>query len=110
MNTLEQISWMGCGKVGRTLARALKNTGYGVGAVVCKTTESAAEAVQFIGAGQAGTDPAQALESGSIHFITTNDDSVAGVVDMLDHASRDLTGHYFFHTSASLPSTVLEPL
>lgn len=110
MNTLETISWIGCGKVGRTLARALKDAGYGVGAVVCKTLESAQEAVQFIGAGVPSADPADALESGGVHFITTNDDAIRDVVAKLDAVSGDLSGHYFFHTSASLSSTVLEAL
>src|ERR1051325_7732353 len=98
MNHPEQISWIGCGKVGRTLARALKNAGYGVGAVICKTADSARKAIQFIGAGKAGTDAADALLTGTIHFITTNDDAIAGVVSQLDSVAADLKGHYFFRS------------
>jgi predicted short-subunit dehydrogenase-like oxidoreductase (DUF2520 family) len=110
MENLEQISWIGCGKVGRTLARALKNAGYSAGAIVCKTVDSARKAMEFIGTGKPGTNPAAALETGSIHFITTNDDAIADVVARLNSSATDLKGHYFFHTSASLPSTVLESL
>jgi predicted short-subunit dehydrogenase-like oxidoreductase (DUF2520 family) len=111
MADLQTISWIGCGKVGRTLARAFQNAGYTTGSIVCRTAESAKKAVQFIGAGSATTDIAEALEDASVHFITTNDDAISDVVDQIVQTSTDsLQGHYFFHTSGSINSTVLEPL
>ena len=111
MAELQNISWIGCGKVGRTLARALQNAGYKTGAVVCKTLESAKEAVRFIGGGTASTDVASALDSAKIHFITTNDDAIQEVVEKIVEIWPDsLENHYFFHTSGSISSTVLEPL
>jgi predicted short-subunit dehydrogenase-like oxidoreductase (DUF2520 family) len=111
MAELQQISWIGCGKVGRTLARALQTAGYKAGAVVCRTLASAKDAVQFIGGGSASTDVASALDPAKVHFITTNDDAIQEVVEKIVEIWPDsLENHYFFHTSGSISSTVLEPL
>jgi len=111
MSELERISFIGCGKVGRTLARALNDAGYGIGALVCKTRESAETAVEFVGAGTIEENAIEAVESASVHFITTNDDAIAKVVHEIDaQGPASLLGHYFFHTSGSLSSTLLEPL
>src|SRR5262249_27077269 len=107
----ETISWIGCGKVGRTLARALKNAGYSIVVIYTPHPQSTREARSFIGAGEAGSDPVAAARSGSIHFITTNDDSIPLVVADIDQNGPDnFRDHYFFHTSGALGSEVLEPL
>jgi predicted short-subunit dehydrogenase-like oxidoreductase (DUF2520 family) len=111
MYELVKISWIGCGKVGRTLARALQNAGYKPAAVVCRTADSARKAVEFIGAGTASMDIQDAIESSHVHFITTNDDAIQGVVDQIVASSHDpLENHYFFQTSGAINSTILEPL
>ncbi|MCI0412706.1 DUF2520 domain-containing protein [bacterium] len=111
MAELQSISWIGCGKVGRTLARALQNAGYKTGAVICRTAANAGDAVSFIGGGVPSTDLESALDSTRIHFITTNDDALQEVVEKIVEIGPDsLETHYFFHTSGSISSTVLEPL
>ncbi len=111
MAELKRISWIGCGKVGRTLARALQIAGYETAAVVARTSDSAKRAVQFIGAGTATTDMEDALTSASVHFITTNDDAIQEIVDQIIKVAPDqLDNHYFFHTSGTVNSTILEPL
>lgn len=111
MAGLEEISWIGCGRVGRTLARALKNAGYRTGVVICKHLENAQTAVRFIGAGTPGKQLSSAVASGTIHILTTNDDALADVVREIAALSAGLLkGHYFFHTSGFLGSAALEPL
>lgn len=112
MAGLEEISWIGCGRVGRTLAHALKTAGYRIGVVLCKHPENAQTAVRFIGAGTPGKQVSSAVTSGPIHFLTTNDDALSGVVREIAEGQNDgsLKGHYFFHTSGFLSSTILEPL
>ena len=46
------IAIVGAGRVGQSLARALRRRGYRIGAVVARSTRSAHRAVKFIGAGQ----------------------------------------------------------
>lgn len=107
----EKISFIGCGRVGRTLARALKEAGYEIGVIVCKNPKNAQSAISFIGAGEPGSDVAEAVTSGTVHFIMTNDDAVESVVREIDSdVPGSLAGHYFFHTSGSLASTILDPL
>jgi predicted short-subunit dehydrogenase-like oxidoreductase (DUF2520 family) len=111
MGELEKISWIGCGRVGRVLARALKDAGYSIGVVACRELKNAQKAVQFIGAGEPSTDVISAVESGTVTFLTTNDDAIESVVHEIDKNGPDqLKGLYFFHTSGSIPSTVFEPL
>ncbi len=111
MAQIEKISFIGCGRVGRTLARALKNAGYTIEIVVCRNLKHAQEAVHFIGAGEPSTDPIEAVSFGTVHFITTNDDAIAEIVRLIDAGGPDsLQGHFFFHTSGSVSSTVFEPL
>ncbi len=111
MAELEKISFIGCGRVGRTLAAALKNAGYSIGIVACRNMKHAEEAARFIGAGEASTDPIEAVSFGTIHFITTNDDAISEIVKVIDdEGPNSLNGHFFYHTSGSLSSAVLEPL
>ncbi len=109
--TLGTISWIGCGKVGRTLGRALRQAGYSTGAVVCTTVDHAKKAAQFIGDGSASADPVAAIAKSKIHFITTNDDAIQSVVDKIVKSGPDsLNGHFFYHTSGSISSEALKPL
>jgi predicted short-subunit dehydrogenase-like oxidoreductase (DUF2520 family) len=111
MTTTEKISWIGCGRVAGTLAKACKIAGYEIGIVACRNLKNAEKAVQFIGDGEAGTDVVDASTSGTVHFITTNDDALADVVNTIDkEGPSSFQGHYFFHTSGSVPSTILGPL
>jgi predicted short-subunit dehydrogenase-like oxidoreductase (DUF2520 family) len=111
MAELEKISFIGCGKVGRTLAAALKNAGYAIGIIASRNMKHAEEAVRFIRAGEASTDPIEAVSFGTVHFIATNDDAIAEIVKVIDEEGpNSLQGHFFFHTSGSISSAVLEPL
>lgn len=107
----ETISWVGCGKVARTLARALKDAGYKIGVLYCTHQHNAKDAVTFIGAGEIGNDLASAVNSGTVHFLATNDDAIPEVVGQItQQRSGSLDGHFFYHTSGSISSEILEPL
>lgn len=107
----ETVSWIGCGRVAKTLARALKNAGYRMGVLYCLHQQNAKEAVKFIGAGEIGNDLVSAVNSGTIHFIATNDDAIEEVVSgIVQEYPGPLEGHFFYHTSGALSSEVLDPL
>ncbi len=111
MTTSEKISWIGCGRVTGTLAKACKIAGFEIGMVVCRNLKNAQKAVQYIGDGEAGTDPVDASTSGVVHFIATTDDALAEIVKQIDEQGpSSFHGHYFFHTSGSIASSILEPL
>lgn len=108
---MERISWIGSGNVGQTLAKAMSEAGYEIGYVYSRKLENVEKAVEFIGAGQAASDLIAAALSGTVHFIVTKDDAIAGIVEEIAaQGPASLTGHYYFHTSGSLSSAVLEPL
>ena len=97
MTSLEKISWIGCGRVARTLAKACRIAGYPIGMVACRNLKNAEKAVEFIGDGEPGTDIVEAATSGTVHFITTNDDALSEVVQTLDtDVPGSLAGHYYF--------------
>jgi predicted short-subunit dehydrogenase-like oxidoreductase (DUF2520 family) len=111
MTNLQKISIIGAGKVGRTLARAMKEAGYEIGVVVCRNLESAKAAKAFIGVGLPETNVLRALDSSFVHFITTTDLAIASIVKEIDSKGpASLDGHYFYHTSGAISSTVLDPL
>lgn len=108
---LGKVSFIGCGRVGRTIARALKDAGYEIGMVVTRSDNRTREAIDFIGAGIHASDIVSAGLSGNIHFIGTNDDAIEEVVQTLDEEiNTSLENHYFFHFSGSVTSEALEPL
>ena len=111
MSTHGKVSFLGCGRVGRTMARALKDAGYEIGMIVTQSDKNTREAIDFIGAGIHASDLVSAALSGSIHFIATNDDAIEEIVQMLDaEIGTSLENHYFFHFSGSVTSEVLAPL
>lgn len=107
----DMISWIGCGRVARTLGKALKLSGFKIGVLYCVHQQNAKDAVKFIGSGEIGNDLMSAVNSGTIHFITTNDDSIGSVVaEIQKEYSGPLKNHYFFHTSGAIGSDILDPL
>lgn len=111
MSTHGKVSFLGCGRVGRTIARVLKDAGYEIGMIVTQSDKNTREAVDFIGAGIHASDLVSAALSGTIHFIATNDDAIDEIVQMLDtEISASLENHYFFHFSGSVTSESLAPL
>jgi len=111
MAELEKISWIGCGRVGRTLARALKEAGYQIGTIQCKHIENSRRAAEFIRAGEPLDEPTGHLDSSSVHFIATNDDAIPEIVQSIDRKGpKNLAGKFFFHTSGSIGSDVFDPL
>lgn len=110
-NNLGKVSFIGCGRVGQTIGRALKEAGYEMGMIVNRTDDHTRKAIEFIGAGIHASDPVSAALSGNIHFVGTNDDSITDVVQALEEEiNASLENHYFFHFSGSVTSEVFEPL
>jgi predicted short-subunit dehydrogenase-like oxidoreductase (DUF2520 family) len=108
-----EISIIGSGRLGTTLAVALAQRSYPVQSLVARTLRSARKAARFL------DDEVQALAAKKLHLvrpadvflITVPDDQIPGVADELSRLnfgdSRRLTA---FHTSGALSSDVLEPL
>lgn len=105
MTTLS-ANFIGCGKLGKTIARLLYNHGVAIGGIVNTNTASGEAAVTFIGQGCAYASIRE-LPPADIYFITTNDSAIRSVCHTLatEHAfGKDAL---VVHCSGSLTSDIL---
>jgi predicted short-subunit dehydrogenase-like oxidoreductase (DUF2520 family) len=101
------LTIIGCGNVGKTLARLwVSNRTLTVLDVLNRTTESAQRAISFIGAGCAASDYAN-LRPADIYMIATPDDRIAACCDELARAGYLSADTVVFHCSGALPSIEL---
>jgi len=115
------IALVGPGRVGQTLARALRRRGYRIGPVVGTNLRSTRRAVQFIGGGKAAalldagvSNAAALLDAGvsnaDVVLICTPDRAVARVARALSRLPVSWPGKVVLHTSGALSSRELTPL
>ncbi len=106
MNTLNAI---GCGRVGKTLARlGTEHRVFRVGCVLNRSLESGQRAVDFVGGGRA-VDDYPSLEPAELVMISASDEAIEPCCRRLVEADSLGRGAIVFHCSGSLPSSILEP-
>ena len=106
---MKTLNVIGCGRVGKTLARLwTERNVFVVRSVLNRSRESGLRAVDFIGAGRAAKDYDQ-LEPADLVMISAPDDAIAACCEQLCRTGVLGSGVIVFHCSGSLPSTVLEP-
>jgi len=100
------VSFIGAGRVGSSLARALSTRGYEVNVLVRRSLARAEKTVARVGAGRASADVAEATEA-DIVFLTVPDSAIEQVCN--DVAARDLwqPRHTVVHCSGALNLQVL---
>ncbi|HEV8429530.1 MAG TPA: Rossmann-like and DUF2520 domain-containing protein [Pyrinomonadaceae bacterium] len=108
-----EVSIIGSGRLGTTLAVVLARRGYPIQSLVGRTLQSARKAARFLDA------EVQVLAAGRLHslrpasifLITVPDDQIAGVAEELSRVDFNSgRGPTAFHTSGALSSDLLEPL
>jgi len=106
---VRSINIIGCGHVGKTLGRlwAERNV-LEVRSVFNRSPARGAEAVGFVGAGRAVTS-FEELEPAELVMVSTPDEAIAACCAELCRAGAVGEGAILFHTSGSVPSSVLEP-
>jgi len=102
---LHDISFIGCGSVGRTLGRLLQEAGIPIRGVCCRSPASAEKACAFMGAGEPMAAAAAAAASAGCVIIATPDRAIAGAEK--DAARGIETGRVVLHLSGALPSSIL---
>ena len=108
-STVKTISVIGCGKVGKTLARLwTRHNVLDVRSVLNRSPASGAEAVEFVGSGRA-IDRCDQMEPTDVVMISTPAESIEACCRRLCRTPVVREGVVLFHTSGSLPSTLLEP-
>ncbi|MGH9684273.1 MAG: Rossmann-like and DUF2520 domain-containing protein [Candidatus Acidiferrales bacterium] len=105
------VSIVGAGRVGRTLGKRLRESGWRVGAVVTRSLSTARAAVRAIGAGEPhAVLNCESMESDLV-LLTLTESALPGVADKLASLGRDeCRGKIVLHTSGVLDRTVLAPL
>jgi predicted short-subunit dehydrogenase-like oxidoreductase (DUF2520 family) len=125
------VSIVGAGRVGRTLGRRLHDLGWGVGAVVTRSSANSRAAVRVIGAGtpmrlagsgglsfrKDGTGSTRDLAldlrrvfAADVIFFTTSDDILPPLARAFArHAGDKCRGKTVLHTSATLDRGALAP-
>jgi predicted short-subunit dehydrogenase-like oxidoreductase (DUF2520 family) len=104
------IAVVGAGRVGRSLARALRLKGFRVGAVVTTNARSARAAVRFIGAGRPLPRIEKPAGEADIVLVATPDRAVAEAGRALARLPVRWRGKTVLHTSGALSSVELAPL
>ena len=112
---LKSLAIVGAGRVGRALAKRLREEGWRVGAVVTRRESTARKAVRFIGAGRPCVGVSREILAANVVLVCTPDDSIAPVAQEIAALLRgekklSLRGTVFLHTSGALDAGILQPL
>jgi len=103
------INIIGCGQVGRTLARVwLQHGVFEVQDVLNAHAASTAAAVAFIGAGRAA-ESLNAMRAAAVWMLTPPDDQIAACCGALGASGKLARGDIVFQCSGALPSRDLAP-
>lgn len=101
------LNIIGAGHVGSALGRVFAASGaFRVQDVLTRSTASARQAVQFIGAGRVVSDVGQLRHADAV-MLAVSDDQIVAVCGTLAGAIR-LAGTLVFHCSGALPAAVLD--
>lgn len=106
---MDTLSIIGCGHLGRSLGRVwTKNQLLRVETVLNRSSQSAREAVSFLGQGRAVSDFSE-LASSDFIMISASDDAILACCERLALSKTLKPGVIVFHCSGSQPSSLLEP-
>lgn len=105
------LTIIGAGRVGRSLGRALRESGWKVFSVVARTKPAARRAVRFIGQGHPFVGiSGQALAPRTI-LVAVQDSELPSLASELARVCKEeWKGKVILHTSGALASNVFDPL
>jgi predicted short-subunit dehydrogenase-like oxidoreductase (DUF2520 family) len=105
-----KISIIGAGRVGQTLGKLARLSGYEIGDVVCRSQRSANRAVKFIGAGRAQGAARAELSPAGIILIATPDQAISSAIGLILKNADRVGRAVALHTSGALSSAALSKL
>jgi predicted short-subunit dehydrogenase-like oxidoreductase (DUF2520 family) len=103
-----KFGFIGAGKVGKSFGIYLKNNGFNIAGYYSKSIESAKKGAKLTDS-KAYDDMRQLIDNVDIIFITTNDDEIKNIVDIL-YLNSFINNKIVVHTSGSYSSNILSPL
>jgi predicted short-subunit dehydrogenase-like oxidoreductase (DUF2520 family) len=105
------ISIVGAGRLGRALARSLRQVGWRIGPVVTRYADHSRAAVHAIGAGKPLATLTSEVVDADVILLATPDDVLAEVARQLAKlAGHKCRGKIVLHGSGALDNKVLQPL
>lgn len=104
---MHRIAIIGAGVVGTAMGYLLKKSGYTVVGIASRKIESAKKAREFIGEGEASTDPISTARKADIVFITTPDSAIEDVCMKIALEGGFNPRAVVFHMSGALSSEIL---
>jgi len=106
---MRRLNIIGCGRVGRTLARLWQSYGvFAIGDICDHTSEKSQAAVTFIGGGEPSA-AIGAMRGADLWLLAPADDQIEACCLELSATAQLAAGNVVFHCSGALPSTVLAP-
>jgi len=107
---MKTLSVIGAGKVGKVLSKVWREHGvFQTGQILNRSAVSAAQAVSFIGAGEALSDVRQ-LQAADVWMLSVADDQIATAAQLLLASGVLRRGDLVFHCSGAKASTELQAL
>jgi predicted short-subunit dehydrogenase-like oxidoreductase (DUF2520 family) len=100
----QTFGFIGCGRVGRTLARAFAAAGYNVNAAWSRKEADVALLVGEVPGIQAMPDAQAVVDISDVVWLTVSDDAIAPVADAVSWGAR----HRVIHCSGASDLTVLQ--
>jgi len=107
---MKTVSIIGAGRLGTVLGSALKNNGYTIQGISCKTLAEARESSRIIGDGHPFKSNSDAVAASRFVILTVPDDSIPAVVEELTAGVSDWDKRLVWHCSGILTSSILAPL
>lgn len=105
---IRTLNIVGCGKLGKTLARLwTREAAFTIQCVLNSSLDSGKQVVSFIGAGNA-VDDYSALRAADVWLIATPDDRIPACCEELARSGKLTPQTIVFHCSGALPSSVLQ--
>jgi predicted short-subunit dehydrogenase-like oxidoreductase (DUF2520 family) len=105
------LAIVGAGRVGRALARRLRELGWTIGVVATQSEPTARSAVRFIGAGSPHAGLSRRILDSSVILVSTPDAQIAHVAAALARmGGEELQGHVVLHTSGAFDTSILQPV
>ena len=108
-----EVSIIGAGRLGTTLAVALSRRGYSIRSIVSRRAQSARKAAKLLDGNPQvlAANKLQSLSPADVFLITTPDDQIAAVAaDLSSLENNSKRKQTALHTSGALSSEVLAPL
>lgn len=107
---MKEVAIIGAGRLGTSLAAALRKKGYQIKVIADCFLAQAKESQKIIGQGKALMDNVLAARQSKIIFLCVPDEEIHRIVKELDHSHLSWKGKIIFHSSGLLNSEILGPL